>query len=105
MGIEQTERGGAQVDRVGAEHIKTAGMIFEHAGEQAQRGCDFVLLREHQFAVHHQAQLSAHQFEGHDAVVILDAFLSANLEPPLKAVVTAAMVAAVNFMAVDDGQL
>ena len=104
-GIEQSESGGPEVERVGAEHIKTAGMLIEHAGEQAQRSGDFIFPREHQLAVHHQAQLSPHQFEGHDAVVILDEFLSADLEAPLKTLVTAAVVATVNLMAVDDGQL
>lgn len=105
VSIKQTKHGRSQVDRIGTEHVEASRVIFEHTGEQAQRGRDFVLSRKYQLTVHQEPQLSAHQLEGNQTVVILDTLFSTNLKPPLETLLTAAIVAAADLMTVDDSQL
>lgn len=77
---------------------------MENARDQPQAGLALIFARRDQFSIQEQAELIAQEFESHQAVIELDAFLFANLDSPAQTLRTTAVVAATNLMAIDSRQ-
>lgn len=82
-----------QVNGVGAQHIEKAGMVLHHTFEQAHCGAHLVLACPLQFQIQQQVEIPANELENHDAVVMLDPGLAADLKGALHAAGAAAVVA------------
>lgn len=102
VAAQEFEEPGLRIESVAQQDVETTGLSGDDALNQPQRGRPLVVMGPEEFKIQQQAEAGADELEDHGSMVILDTLLSIDGKFALLAVFTAALVTAVDFVAVYD---
>lgn len=100
VAAQKFEESGLRIESVAQKDVETPGLSGDDAVNQPQRGSPLVVMGAEEFEIQQQAEAGADELEDHGSMIILDTLLSIDGKFALLAVFTAALVTAVDFVAV-----
>jgi hypothetical protein len=101
---EEFEETGLRVEPVAEQDIEAAGLRSDDALNQPKCGRALILMRTQEFEIQQKPEPRPHELENHGAMIVLDPLLAIDREFALLTSRAAALVAAVDFVTVDDRQ-
>jgi len=104
MSAQEFEQPGLRIEAVAQQDVEAAGMMIEDPLNQPHRRRAFIFLGPQQFKIQQEPEILTEQLKDDGPVVVLDALLAVDRDFALLAVLTAALVTVVDFMAIDHGE-